>query len=72
MDQYTDHVKHKYFEERVEDMYATYEHGPRFTTNQEKNAPVWWGVNVFTSNIATGWGPVVYPTMREWLWLEEI
>ena len=37
---------------------TTHEHGPRLTVNHEKNAPVWWGVNVFTSNIAVGCGPV--------------
>ena len=31
--------------------------GPRCTASQEKSAPVWCGVKVFTSNIATGWGP---------------
>lgn len=37
---------------------TTHEHGPRLTVNHEKNAPVWCGVNVFTSNIAVGCGPV--------------
>jgi hypothetical protein len=36
----------------------THERGPRWTTSQQKNAPVSWGVKVPTSNIAVGWGPI--------------
>ncbi len=37
-----------------EDWNNTYDNGPRLWTSQPKNAPNWWGVNTFTSNMATG------------------
>lgn len=38
---------------------GTYEQGPRLITSQPKSVPVCRGVNVLTSNIAVGCGPVI-------------